>query len=60
MKTTITVCASCLRASCWWGIFYCDDYLHADVTEKTREELQQLNREHPSYWNYETTQGSQP
>ena len=31
----ITVCASCLRASCWQGEFYCDDYKSAGTVEKT-------------------------
>lgn len=46
----ITVCKSCLCASCWQGVFYCDDYLHADTTQKTVAELKELAFEHPSYW----------
>lgn len=51
--TEITVCASCLMACCWHGIFYCDDYLHANITKKTVRELKLLQREHPSYWELE-------
>ncbi len=47
---TIVVCAECLRASCWQGIFMCDKARDADITEKTRKELEVLNLEHPSYW----------
>lgn len=46
----VTVCASCLRASCWQGIFYCDEYKTADIVEKPVSELKKLAREHPSYW----------
>jgi hypothetical protein len=47
---SITVCASCLRASCWQGEFYCEDYQTADIVEKTRAELAELGLEHPSWW----------
>jgi hypothetical protein len=46
----ITVCDKCLQASCWQGVFYCDDYKTAGTVQKTRRELLELNREHPSYW----------
>ena len=46
----ITVCDSCLRACCWHGIFYCDNYKTAGLIEKSVRELKQLQREHPSYW----------
>lgn len=46
----ITVCDHCLQASCWQGIFYCDEFKTAGTTQKTRRELITLNREHPSYW----------
>lgn len=46
----ITVCDSCLQASCWQGIFYCDYYKTAGIIQKTRAELRKLKREHPSYW----------
>jgi len=50
MTTTVTVCDHCLQASCWQGIFYCDEYQTAGTVEKTIEELRALNLEHPSYW----------
>jgi hypothetical protein len=52
----IQVCDKCLHASCWQGIFYCEDYKQAGTTQKTRAELQALKDrygddwEHPSYW----------
>lgn len=46
----ITVCASCLRATCWYYMFLCDNYLDADITQKTVKELRELNREHGCYW----------
>lgn len=47
---TITVCAACLRASCWQGAFYCADYKTADTVEMTRAELERRALEHSSYW----------
>lgn len=46
----ITVCDKCFQASCWQGIFYCDDYKTAGTVQKTRAELAALKLEHPSYW----------
>lgn len=49
-KFTITVCAACLKASCWQGLFFCDQHKEAGTVEMTIEELQSLNLEHPGYW----------
>lgn len=49
----VTVCASCLQASCWHGEFYCDKYRTADITEKTVDELDALGLEHPSNYSIE-------
>lgn len=49
---TIAVCDKCLRASCWLGKFYCENYLTAGTIEKTREELLELDLENPEYWDY--------
>lgn len=43
----ITVCDKCLQASCWQGVFYCDEARYAGTTKRTRKDL---NLEHPSYW----------
>ena len=47
----VTVCDKCLRACCWNGIFYCDDYQHAGTVDKTVAELRKLDLEHSDYWN---------
>ncbi|QEL18782.1 hypothetical protein [Limnoglobus roseus] len=49
-KSTVTVCSACLQATCWQGIFYCNDYKTAGTVEKTRDELRVLALEHPTYW----------
>ena len=46
----IIVCDACLQASCWQGEFMCEQAREAGTTEKTREELIELELEHPSYW----------
>ena len=46
----ITVCDNCLCASCWQGIFFCENYMTAGTVEKTVGELKKLNRENPDYW----------
>ena len=49
-KTFITVCASCLRASCWQYIFLCDNWKFANIKQVTIKKLKELNLEHSSYW----------
>ena len=56
-KSTVTVCSSCLQATCWQGIFYCNEYRTAGTVEKTREELKELALEHSSYWGTEAVPG---
>jgi hypothetical protein len=46
----VTVCAACLRASCWLGECSCDNYRAAGNTRRTVRELRELDREDPSYW----------
>ena len=46
----VTVCAACLKASCWNYEFVCEDYRTANVVEKTVAELRALGLEHPDYW----------
>lgn len=46
----VTVCEKCLQASCWQGIFMCDDARGAGTTQKTRKELAKLARENSDYW----------
>lgn len=49
-ERTVTVCSACLQASCWQGLFYCNDYQTAGTKEMTVAELSKLKLEHPSYW----------
>lgn len=46
----VTVCAECLQASCWQGVFMCQKSKNANIVEKTVAELRALGREHPDYW----------
>lgn len=46
----ITVCDNCLQASCWQGIFMCDEARDAGIVVKTVAELRKLNLENESYW----------
>lgn len=46
----ITVCDKCLRASCWQGIWMCEESKWAGIIQKTKKELRDLDRENPSYW----------
>ncbi len=46
----ITVCDKCLLASCWQGVFMCQEAKDAGNTQKTRLDLKALQREHFSYW----------
>ncbi len=47
---TVTVCAECLRASCWHGIFMCDKAMGADIVQKTIKSLRKLGLENECYW----------
>jgi len=53
----VTVCDKCFHASCWQGIFYCDDYKSAGTVRKTRKELKKMAdagecvAESSDYWN---------
>ena len=49
-QETITVCSACLQASCWQGIFFCEDYTRAGTVEKRREALKALTLEHSDDW----------
>lgn len=54
-KETITVCAECKCASCWQGLFMCQAAGSVGTVEKTREELEALDYEHPRFWEGEHT-----
>lgn len=46
----VTVCSSCLKASCWQGLHMCDESTSAGTVDKLVSELAKLNLENPSYW----------
>lgn len=56
MPKEVWVCASCLTASCWAGIFYCQEYRTANIVKMPVSALRKLKREHPSYWLREEVQ----
>lgn len=47
---TITVCDSCLRASCWHGYLYCENHKSAGTVEITVAEARRRNQENPTHW----------
>ena len=49
MTEMITVCDSCLKASCWQGIFMCDNSMISGTLEKKKSELLELELEHQDY-----------
>lgn len=51
LNRSITVCSACLCASCWQGLFYCDEAKGAGTTQKTVGELLEGNvRESLEHW----------
>jgi hypothetical protein len=54
LERPITVWDACLTATCWLGLFYCQQYKTAGTCEKTVKELHDLNVQYPcehhSYW----------
>lgn len=46
----ITVCADCGRASCWQGLFFCDNARMAGVHDMSVKELRRMDLEHSDYW----------
>ena len=46
----VMVCDRCLRACCYYGVFYCDDARTAGTKIMTAGQLRPLKREHESYW----------
>lgn len=49
-NTLITVYAICLRASCWHGEFYCENFKTAGTKELSPQRLRELALEHSDYW----------
>lgn len=51
----VTVCSKCLRASCFQGEFFCEEYRSASTVGRTVAELRAAAREHPDYWTEQPT-----
>ena len=49
LNEPVTVCSECLKASCWQGIFMCDEAHGADTTTRTRRQLVELGYENTDY-----------
>jgi hypothetical protein len=49
----VTVCASCLTASCWHMEFPCEKARSADIVERKASDLRALGREHPGNYSPE-------
>ena len=49
LNVKVVVCDKCLRASCWHGMFMCEEAKDAGTVERTRRELIALNRESTDY-----------
>lgn len=49
----ITVCADCDRASCWQGLFFCDNARMAGIHEMPVKELRRMRLEHSDYWEHD-------
>lgn len=49
-KLSVTVCAECLCASCWQGMFMCEKARMAGPTQRTGSQLAKLGREHSDWW----------
>lgn len=56
----VTVCSKCFKASCWQGIFMCDDAYEAKTVERKVSTLIKLDDEHPDYWNNELHTANEP
>lgn len=46
----IRVCSNCRQASCWLGIFYCQEYKRAGIVNISVGKLRELKLESPDYW----------
>lgn len=47
----VTVCAECLCASCWQGVFLCQKSRDANIVSLPIKALRAMGREHEEYWN---------
>lgn len=49
-RLVVTVCAECHRASCFQGLFYCDEAKNAGTVDLPLSTLKRKGLENPSYW----------
>ncbi len=49
LSEKVTVCDKCFKASCWHGMFMCDESRNAGTIQKTRKELIELKLEHTDH-----------
>ena len=56
-RKLITVCDRCLMASCWQGVFMCENAVQAGTVNLPIETLQGLRREHGSWWDIDPETG---
>jgi len=49
----VTVCSSCLRASCWHGEFGCHQFETAGTVQRKASQLDKLNREHADNYSHD-------
>ena len=50
IKALIWVCDNCNRASCFQGVFVCEEYRSANTTQRPVKDLAKLGLEHSDYW----------
>jgi len=50
LEYPVTVCDACLKASCWLGIFLCENHFNAGTKKVAVGELRKLGLEHSDYW----------
>lgn len=50
LERKVTVCDRCLQASCWQGVFMCDDAKAAGTREVSIVQLALLRHEASDYW----------
>jgi hypothetical protein len=50
----VEVCDSCRKASCWHGLFFCDDYMVAGTVRVKASVLRREKREHTSLFSQKT------
>jgi hypothetical protein len=53
MNKLVEVCDKCLKASCWYGEFWCEDSHSAGTKLMTVLELESKNLENSEYWSDE-------